>query len=166
MNTEAWVLSWMLLATIVGICILIPTIYYVRVERPRERRMEEEEKKEAERHHKEAILHDLDSKIQGVFHVELDTVHETTTQDEIVRIVNLLACQTAMACVKQEKYIRQGGDSDKYDHLPDGLKMEWLEARKLALQIVPDLADRLPHFSEFEPLKSYNAEHLLKKKAG
>ena len=53
-----------------------------------------------------------------------------------------------------------------WDEVSKQMKIAWASLRNLALEAVPELKDRLPHFSEFEPLKSYNADYLLKKKAG
>ena len=54
---------------------------------------------------------------------------------------------------------------EDWDDEVSNLKQDWTEERKLALQICPKLADRLPHFSRFEPLKSYREEHIREKKA-
>lgn len=127
-----------------------------------------------ERNEQMRVLHNFGVEIYNIFGVELGMVNESSTQDEIVRIVNLIAHQTALACVNQDKDGR-GEQVESYPHHSVGipgwenaakaLKRKWSNARNLALQAAPELKDRLPHFSEFEPLKSYNAEHLLQKKA-
>lgn len=125
----------------------------------------------------QAALQSLHGKVRiNHVDVELETIHESYTQDEIIREVNLLAYQTAMACVNQDKAGR-GKKTDlcwhesanghtwtvSWDTEAREKKASWSEARKLALQICPELAERLPHFSKFEPLKSYREEHIQKK---
>lgn len=160
-------------------------------ERPeRERRQKEEEAK------RQRYL--LELFFDEIFGVSLSRANESAIQDEVVRIVNLCAYQTAVACVNQDKAGR-GEDStpyfvgyefgqrheysyssdtytDKYwlchesfclnfswDKLVSSRKSTWAALRDTALYGIPELKDRLPHFSEFEPLKSYNEEHLLRK---
>ena len=43
-------------------------------------------------------------------------------------------------------------------------KENWMYKRELAMQIYPKLKERMPHFSQIEPLKSYNENYLLQKK--
>ena len=117
---------------------------------------------------------------KDTFGFELETVNESGNQNEVIRIVNLLAFETSKVCVNQDianrgkkvkKYIHPKDqdslfhDFVSWDTVVKDKKICWEETRKLALQIAPELKDRMPHFSEFEPLKSYNAEHLLKTKA-
>jgi flagellar biosynthesis/type III secretory pathway M-ring protein FliF/YscJ len=96
-------------------------------------------------------------------------IDKNVTYDEIIRQVNYLALQTARSCVKQDKANRRKGEKE-IDKLYDinnevvSYKVKWSTMRKYALVVSPELGDRMPHFSEFEPLKSYNEEHLLKKK--
>jgi len=71
-----------------------------------------------------------------------------------------------MACVKRDKFIRRPNkESFGVQEYAIKEKREWTELRNFALEIAPRLADRLPHFSEFEPLKSHKAEELLQKKS-
>ena len=110
------------------------------------------------------ILDNLKLSIRVAFEIDLDAIHESGTQDEIVRIVNLLAYETSSACVIEDRKHR-GEHGVGYSNTPvSKLKREWSKARNLALKICPELKDRLPHFSEFEPLKSYRETHLLEKK--
>ncbi len=122
---------------------------------------EEEERKRNEK----TIFWRLSSEVSNTFHVWLGNVHEDHVLDEIVRQMSLLAEQTAEACVKQSKTSRGGIEVYNAGQVVYQLKTKWSKARELALLIAPELEERLPHFSEFEPLKSYNAEHLLQKKA-
>ncbi|MFA5773202.1 MAG: hypothetical protein WC908_00820 [Candidatus Paceibacterota bacterium] len=121
----------------------------------------------------------LRTSCKDTFGFELETVNESGNQNEVIRIVNLLAYETSEACVKQNMENR-GKKVKKYVHpkdqnnlFPDFIswdtvvqrrKISWAETRELALKIVPELKDQMPHFSEFDPLKSYSAKHLLKKK--
>jgi hypothetical protein len=132
----------------------------------RKKKAEEDERARL-KERKNSTLLVLGHEVDRLFGVELSTIHETHTQDEIVRVVSLLAHQAAEACVNQDKAVR--GEQVKYSddcyHSANARKIDWSKARKLALQICPELKDRLPHFSEFEPLKSYNAEHQAQKQA-
>lgn len=121
-------------------------------------------KKRQAKETQDRILYYLRNKVNLVFGIELDTIHESGTQDEVVRLVNLLAIETSVICVHQDKGKRKGNLHAAVDGDVYSAKRKWSEARNLALQICPELEERLPHFSEFEPLKSYNAEHLLQKK--
>lgn len=93
------------------------------------------------------------------FQVDFDRINEKGTQDEIVRCVNILACRTAKDCFDQS--CSSAEKRDILDDLSAKSKRAWLEARNSALEICPELEGRMPHFGEFEPLKSYNAEHLI-----
>jgi hypothetical protein len=126
---------------------------------------------------KQNILDNLQSRIREQFSVGLDMIKETTTQDEIVRVVNLVAHQVSVACVNQDKFARgekvepykEPGASSyvegdySWNERTHKLKRYWSEIRKLAIQALPELEKRMPHFSEFEPLKSYNEEYLKQK---
>ena len=147
------------IVTGMSLLFVVGFILVARGQRSCSRRMDEENR----RVRKLIYLDGLRGMTELIFAVKLEDIHESTTQDEIVRIVNLLAIETSMACVNQDKYVR-GGCGRDWSGSANLLKIKWSEARKFALKIAPELADRLPHFSEFEPLKSYNAEHLLKKK--
>lgn len=131
-------------------------------EQERENRRDEEQEKEYER--KEIEVH-----IPNTFSVKLGNTLEDKNKayDEIVRLVNLEAVRTAKVCVKQDKKNRgdDGGYDEHFDSDVADLKLSWAKMRNNALKLNPKLRDRMPHFSEFEPLKSYNEEHLLKKKA-
>ncbi len=122
-----------------------------------------DEKEKKERQHA-GILSQLAYRAETLFGVEFDTIQEDDTQDEVVRIVNLLAFETATACVDEDKSRRNGSKFGRGEvkDVTDR-KIEWSKARNFALLIAPELKDRLPHFSELEPLKSYNAEHLRQK---
>lgn len=139
--------------------------------------IKQNEKREKEK----IILRNLEIKVWNNFGVNLDEVSESETQNEIVRNVNLIAKQTSFACVNQikvnmgekiEPYITFSDDDKNmifeirmpWNKRVDFLKKTWFNTRQLALQIIPNAKDKMPHFSEFEPLKSYNAEHLLQKK--
>lgn len=132
--------------------------------RPRANMEEKMEEEEAARERKQEILDCLQDEAHEAFGIELDTVHESATQDEIVRMMNLLAIKTATECVNYDKQVRGVLDcSWNYKGGSARLKHEWSETRKLALRICPELASRLPHFSEFEPLKSYREKHIQEK---
>lgn len=144
----------------------------------RNEKREKEHKLQQEKHENEGIIYRLGVEVLNTFSVDLKTINETNTQDEIIRIVNLLAYRVAVACVNSDKSARGEKvelyvDPDENEHFSGRpwsvivtmLKVRWLNRKNLALQICPELKDRLPHFSEFEPLKSYNTEHLLQKKA-
>lgn len=151
------------------------------LKRKRDKREEEEAQKNRLREQEEeqrGILYRLGEEVKKVFAVDLGTIHENTTQDEVVRVVNLLAYKTAVACVNEDKIVH--GEKVEPSHHPEDntinrdtpwgeitakRKIEWANTRKLALQICPELAEQMPHFSEFEPLKSYREEHLLEKRA-
>jgi hypothetical protein len=161
------------------------------------KRRRENERQEGNRKWKEQNdLYHLRRIVDNLFRFDLDEVKESVNQDEIVRLVNLMAVQTAMACVKQDKACRGGKEEPFYScannaceelcwanierdpriiswhqgaswfNVVESRKGTWANVRKIALQIAPELKDRLPHFSEFEPLKSYNEEHLLGKRTG
>lgn len=129
-----------------------------RKEQAKKKLLEEQEERNQE------ILLRLSDEVCSTFHVWLENVHENHTQDEIIRCMDILAHQVAEACVNQDKFNRGEKESYSLGQKTYLLKIKWSNARKLALQIAPELENRLPHFSEFEPLKSYNEEHLLKKK--
>lgn len=102
------------------------------------------------------------------FDVDVDPPYENQAYDEIVRIVNILAQLTANACVAQDKFVRSEKideihPSTSWDDEVSNRKWKWSNKRNSALRICPELASRLPHFSEFEPLKSYREEHLQEK---
>ncbi|MEI6580598.1 MAG: hypothetical protein WCO07_00290 [bacterium] len=134
-----------------------------------------------EQQKKEQNLKNLSCEVSNILGVELFKINEIETQDEIVRIVNLSAYKTANACVNQEKENR-GEKVEKYIYPSDNgtlfpvyyswdsmvpiFKTEWAQKRNLALKIMPELADRMPHFSQVEPLKTYNENYLQKKKGG
>lgn len=104
------------------------------------------------------------------FQVELGTTFKSKNYayDEIVRLVNLQAVNIAKLCVQQDKVNRGIFSTSQDSYLDEELKSckrNWSSSKNAVLKIEPNLDDRMPHFSEFEPLKSYNAEHLLKKKA-
>jgi len=160
----------MLLAAIVVVCFL-PYIGYKNYKKKQKKEDElleksrvqwaEEEKKRKEQETREHLVRTL----RSAFGVELDTIHEQETQDEIIRIMNLLAYRAAAACVNQDKAIRGEEDlSREYQDVGE-IKLRWAEARKFILQIAPELTKLMPHFSEFEPLKSYRADHIRQKKA-
>lgn len=187
------------------LCLVAVVIFFTFVEKRREKkRVKEQAEKEAleerarkaqqqahqaymekpEQREKE-LLAQLRGYVWARFGVELNTVHESTTQDEIIRMVNLSACEVATVCVEQDR-ARRGevykktpchfdypevrstscsNDDITWDQVVLWKKRRWFEARRLALQICPELTSRLPHFSEFEPLKSYREEHLRDKAA-
>jgi hypothetical protein len=154
-------MSEWLLPAVLGSGLLLSVIgsilYYKFVFEPREQKKWDEENKKAQ----EKERHDyLCFKAVTVFGVDIEGSFGNAVFDEIVRNVNLLAFKAAEACVKQDIQTREGGS--KYsDWASEAVhsKREWSEARNLAILIRPQLTDRMPHFSEFEPLKSYNAEH-------
>lgn len=123
---------------------------------------EEERKryKEEERLRKEKL--ELEREVRRTFHVDLETVQEPTTQDEIIRIMDLLAFCAADACVNQDKALRGETELRRGEEVA-GYKLRWAYSRDLVLRVAPELVDRMPHFSEFEPLKSYREEHLRDK---
>lgn len=144
-------------------------------EATRQRRVEDEEKDR--RNEERSNRYWLQKEVLETFAIELDTIDEISTQNEIVRIVNLMAHETATACVNQDKagrgeevpaYYLSDPTFSRYESARWGekaskMKIEWSKTRKLALQVAPKLEDRMPHFSEFEPLKSYNAKYLRQK---
>lgn len=162
--------------------LVITALYYFFNYRDRKRREEEElnqkRSRQVQEDEKRGILYRLGLEVEKAFSVDLKVIQEDTTQDEVVRIVNLLAYQVAVACVNQERVTR-GEKVEPYhdpkdihccNHISWGeatarLKIEWAKSRNLAIQICPRLTERLPHFSEFEPLKSYHEERFLQKKA-
>ena len=147
------------------------TIYcgYTFVAKPRKQNKEQEEQERREQREKD---HEIAYKklivekfLPSCFGVEMRDNLEKD-YDEIVRLVNLEAIKTAQACVKQDKSNRENFEhlTRFFDHDVNDLKRSWAEMRNNALKLCPNLKDRLPHFSEFEPLKSYNEEHLIQKK--
>ena len=120
-------------------------------------------KKKAKEETKKRVLYHLGIRVDLAFGVDLGTINESGTQDEIVRIINLLAYETASVCVKEDTDRRNNSFHISRTNDASLKKREWSEKRNLALQILPELKDRLPHFSEFEPLKSYREEHLREK---
>ena len=161
-----WVLYFLLVVG--GSCLIFPTVAILR----KNYKERIEQNREAKEKQEEQILQQLMKEIANTFHFDLsgvreilEDIHEIYVQDEIVRFISLLACEVAEACVNQDKANR--GETQFY-HLgqeTSRLKAKWSKARMLALLIAPELANRLPHFSEFEPLKSYMEEHILQKKA-
>ncbi len=131
-------------------------------------RRQKKEEKELTRHREIGWQLPLCNEIENTFSIKLDRfieVRESHVKEEIIRQVNLLAKQTAEACMNQDKANRGKIETYRLGRKAYELKIQWSKARDLALKIAPELADRLPHFSKFEPLKSYNAKHLLQKKA-
>lgn len=131
----------------------------------------EHDRLETQRRKREEAQDRLCRVLERTFGVDPDTVGDGGVQDEIVRIVNHLGHQTAAACVNQDKAGRgeETGDQPSRDvrHWNEEvlrLKREWALSRKAALMAVPSLSDRMPHFSQMEPLRTYNAEYLLKKR--
>jgi hypothetical protein len=167
------------------IVITVLALSFLALKKRRERKNEEYKKseeyykKKREEDNKNSTFHYLKMEIKSVFSVDLELIKEMGTQDEIVRTVNLYAYKVAEACVNQDKFARgekvkpYTEPSDTYSVNPDyswnerthKLKKYWSEIRKLAIQALPELEKRIPHFSEFEPLKSYNEEHLRQKSA-
>ena len=145
--------------------------FLVKKEQAQKKEREEEDAAREKERRLKAVQDQLAYDVRNSFSVEPDTIGENYTQNEIVRIVNLLAQQASFACVNQDKEGRgeepgrRGCERPSWDAEAHFLKKEWSQKKNLALQICPDLKDRLPHFSEFEPLKSYNAEHLVQKRA-
>jgi hypothetical protein len=136
----------------------------------KDKKEEEAEKLAANLKEEEDSLHQLRYDVNSTFGVKLEDVHENTAQDEMVRVVNLLAFLVSEACVNQEKESRHVAvafpphSTHWGDYEVRIRKAKWAVARNLAIQLIPELADRLPHFSEFEPLKSYREEHLEQKR--
>lgn len=131
-----------------------------RKEKEKRNRKREKDKKEHERW-------EMEESLPNFFGVEISDNFEDNSKayDEIVRLVNLEAIRTAISCVKQDKENR-GVNKDVsvfFDYDVADQKGSWAKMRNNALKLNPNLKDRLPHFSEFDPLKSYNEEHLLKK---
>ncbi|MEI7688754.1 MAG: hypothetical protein WCI91_01055 [Candidatus Nomurabacteria bacterium] len=88
--------------------------------------------------------------------------------DEIIRIVNLIAINVSQLCVEQDKINRSDSkiwEKKCIDEQLKEIKTKWAEMRESAVYIKSDLINHLPHFSEYEPLKSYNAENNLRKKS-
>lgn len=167
-------IPFIILALLVAVSIINatkPAIFKTRKQKEEDKEDRLREAKEV----REEIFGNLRFEVWQKFAVELDTIHGAYSQSEIVRIVNLLAYRTAVACMNQDKEGRGLKIPRPWNESPNGhtwqvswdtearnLKREWSESRKLAFQIIPELKDQMPHFSEFEPLKSYNAEHRLK----
>lgn len=125
------------------------------------KRKEEEEKKYKKSEKKYIAM--------TYFGVKLGKTPESKSKayDEIVRLVNLEALQTAKACVHQDKANREKTNQSELEDVNNevyDLKKNWAFLRKQALKISTSLKDRIPHFSEFEPLKNYREEHILQKK--
>jgi len=155
---ETWKIIFNAVVVVFGLMSIVALILYTKKEK-------EEYEEKASRDAKDKILDILQLKVDIMFGLELNKIYESGTQDEIVRIVNLLAHETASACEREDK-ARRGGYFHPSQRSDAGFKKrEWSEKRNLALQVCPELKERLPHFSEFEPLKSYREEHLLQKKA-
>jgi len=140
------------------------------------KRYDDKEKKEEAR----IARIDLKEEVWETFSVDIDKADESVTRDEIIRNVNLVAQQVSYACVNQIK-VNNGEKIEPYITFDDDdtnmvlerkipwnkrvgdLKKTWYEVRQLALQVIPNFGDKMPHFSEFEPLKSYNEKYLLQK---
>lgn len=164
-----------LILGIVFLCVIVGFSFYlifiVGPNRQKKYAQEEQEKRnqQKKKFKKKEKKWEMEEYLPGLFGIEMGNNLEDKNKayDEIVRLVNLEAVRTAEACVEQDKINRGvgGEDIDRfYDYDVADLKADWAKMRNNALKLCPDLKDRLPHFSEFEPLKSYNAEHLLKKK--
>lgn len=155
----------MLIIALVLVIVLIVSGYYALREEAEEQRHVEEEKEEREQQYK---LNEARSQARYEFGVDVKPPYKSQAYDEIVRIVNLLAQLTAKACVAQDKFVRSE-KIDEIDHNTtwddevNSRKRKWSQKRNLALRVCPELASRLPHFSEFEPLKSYREDHLREK---
>lgn len=166
LRAVAMVLVLMLLAFLV--CVLVLDVM---------RKRSKQERREAARAPKRA-LEELKSSVSDVLLVDFDMIHEPGTQDEIVRVVNLRAHVASVMCVSQDRVAR--GLAPLTDQIESNTflaysgwdvevsaaRSDWSEARNIALEIAPELKDRMPHFSQFEPLKSYNEANLLRKRAG
>jgi hypothetical protein len=158
---------------VVSVFLIIAAVFAIRAclrnERLCKQRQQKEEDESLRLREEADRRDDLRSKINEIFGIELEKIHEGSSQDEIVRFVNLLAFSVAKSCVDQDKGIRGGrikeSDLDYLNNNVRPRKAAWAKARNLAIQAIPELKDRLPHFSEVEPLKSYNTEHLLQKRA-
>ncbi len=176
------ILGIVIFAGVLVIACLTPLLNKIKEKKEaKEKETRQKWELEEQKRNKEEIFNQLAFLAKEVFGVDLHLIHESGTQDEIVRIVNLRGHEAAQACVNQDKtnrgeniklYIRPK-DRDEYlhpeqftwDEMAHEFKIAWSEKRNLAIQIAPELTNRMPHFSEFEPLKSYNAEYLLQKKA-
>ena len=125
------------------------------------------QKKEDEEKEKQAQI--LPDSVWYSFHVKLDSINEPEIQDEIVRIVNLAAVKVAIVAMNQDKKSRGIEIDDRYEWATETYpyvkwdrgdfgkyNSEWTDLRGLCLKILPALKDRVPHFSQFEPLKSYS----------
>lgn len=119
---------------------------------------------------REAYL-ELETKIRETFGVEFSTLRENLAdQNTVVEIVNTFAEKVALACVEQDRSTRTkntGTPESFFGYGPEvswteatkDLREIWYEARKLASRAVPHLLDYMLYFDQFEPLKTYNAEH-------
>jgi hypothetical protein len=130
---------------------------------------EEKNKNRAVEVEKQRIFNDLKYKVLEYFSVELEKIDQTGTQDEIVRVVNLLATEIAIACVNSDKAARGETVKPYYDpskdkHFQDFIpwaevvmkkKILWAKSRNVAILAMHELESRMPHFSEYEPLKTY-----------
>lgn len=139
---------------------MVVTVAWYEAKEKKERKLKEpEEKKERELNNRRVIALDF-----GIDFHEIGTDQEGKAYDEIVRTVNLLAHRLAMICVKQDKANRSGEKSNSFDNDVYNQKWDWSYMRGKALKICPELIARMPHFSEFEPLKSYQEERIIQKK--
>ena len=162
------------------IVLIVINRYYKRKDDEEDERLKKEKQEEKEKEQKktkERILKELKENVWKIFSVDLNHIHVSEVQDEVIRVVNSIAQETSVACVKQIKfqlgekiglYVRPDCDPTwfspiSWNQRADVLKKEWFNAKQLALQIIPNIGDKMPHFSQFEPLKSFNAEHILEK---
>lgn len=141
------------------------------IKREKERKLKEPEKRKREKEERKRENasnrreHSLDD--FGIYAYQMDGGNEETkVKDEMVRIINLLAQKIASLCTVQNKANIEGKyETSSIDSSVEREKTLWSFERGRVLEIWPELKDRMPHFSEFEPLKSYKEEHLLKKEA-
>ena len=94
--------SIFIIVVVIGVVGLI--IWFIlHTTKENDKRMEEEDRNYA----KYRAMGRLQCRLYPTFGVRLEEVHTSTAQDEMVRIVNLLAFFVSEACVKQEKESRQ-----------------------------------------------------------
>jgi hypothetical protein len=151
------------------VCLVALVIFADVIEFPgaKRRRLQQEQKEEDEyvQREKDSAEHWIRRNLSDWFGMTPDDVHNTASQEEIVRIVNLEASRVSQLCHNQTQMLLGGrGLNGGDDAEVSQAKGRWAEKRNLTIELVPELAGRMPHFSEFEPLKSYHEERIAQKR--
>ncbi|MDR3519950.1 MAG: hypothetical protein P4L63_03655 [Candidatus Pacebacteria bacterium] len=157
--------GWMILT----LSVLLAVVSYILFVFPYQRKREQERE----------TFSQLKAKTRKIFDVELENIDQEPVRKKVIETVNLLGRTAAVNCLMQNRYNRgedvgtprsffgENHPNISWDESARRAKIAWAKARDIATMIllehykkmVPpgDPWNDMQHFSELEPLKSYNA---------